>query len=174
MLWEQVVEELDILRTHSDGLMMRALLQESFFWPLGCYTTSIARKMIPLLLHSETFVQYLPGQQIFIACWSVQKGILRSWIHLVTHDWEQVKLKGEELHNTITWMRPTVSCIHQKQRKKIGREKGGKTMNRFPKSRWNFYCVKSSLNQGRVLPQWRERFWMKDPWQQKQISSTST
>lgn len=51
------MEELDILRTHSDALTMRALLRESFFWPSGCYTTSIARKMIPLLLHSETFVQ---------------------------------------------------------------------------------------------------------------------
>jgi len=75
MLREQAVEELETPRRHSDALKMKALLLRSFSRPLGCYTTSIAGKMIPLLLHMATFVHYLLGQQIFIACWSIPQGI---------------------------------------------------------------------------------------------------
>lgn len=114
-------EKMETPRRRSDALKVKALLLWSFSWPLGCYTTSRAGKMIPLLVNIATFVPYLLGQQIFIACWSTRKGIWRSWIQLVTDEWEQVRLKGAELHNTVTWMRQ----LHQasiRNRRKIEAE----------------------------------------------------
>lgn len=114
-------EEMETSRRCSDALKVKVLLLGSFSWPLGCYITSRAGKMIPLLVNIATFVQYLLGQQIFIACWSTQKGIWRSWIQLVTDEWEQVRLKGAELHNTVTWMRQ-LHPASIRNRRKIGAE----------------------------------------------------
>lgn len=144
-------EEMESPRRCSDALKVKALLLWSFPWPIECYTTSRAGKLIPLLVNIATFVQYLQGKQIFIVCWSTQKGIWRSWIQLVTDEWEQVRLKGAELHNTVTWMRQ-LHPTSIRNRRKIEEEQREKITNKFPKIRWNFFCVKSSLTQGRVLP----------------------